>query len=214
MASGGPKKDYRTNESIYPADKAIEAFPGAWFLPKNFTCKATGVKLTQAKLIIAEDPEQDGKKEIYLKGKEPVLKPTATPDMIDSRVAAVPDSNMRTSDRAFQIEGNQAARGSTAASPSKSHYGAGAVGVETAIHAPDSAMRTSDRKFAIAGKGQTRDCKDQGSTSQYGAGALAVETVHETETKNKPAVTVQNVNMQERRNNGTGEYRGATGEEQ
>ena len=207
------QKDYRTGESIYPADKAIEAFAGAWFLPKNYTCKATGVKLTSAKLIIANDPENEGKKEIYLKGKEPVIKPTATPDMIDSRVAAVPDSNMRTSDRAFQIEGNQGAKGSATASPSKSHYGAGAVGVETAIHAPDSAMRTSDRKFAIAGKGQTRDCKDQGSTSQYGAGSMAVETVADTEKNNKPSVSVQNVNMTERRNNGTADYRGANAEE-
>lgn len=210
MASGGPKKDYRTGESIYPADKAVECFKGAWYLPKNMTCFATGVKVTTKSLVIATNEE--GKEEIYLRGKEPVLKPTATPDVIDSRVAAVPDSNMRTSDRNFSIEGNQAARGTQEASPSKSSYGAGAVSVETAAHAPDSAMRTSDRKFNIAGKGQTRDSRDQGSESSYGAGALGVDNVKNIETNNKPAVTVNNVNMMERRQNGTETYMGADGE--
>merc|ERR1719198_515382 len=126
-------------------------------------------------MIIALD--DTGKKEIYLRGKEPVLAPTQVPSVIDSRVAAVPDAGKNTSDRAFVIAGNASAKGSAQAEQAASHYGAGAVAVETAANVPDSAMRTSDRKFNIAGKGQTRDAKDQSSTSQYGAGAVLVETV-------------------------------------
>jgi hypothetical protein len=57
-------------------------------------------------------------------------------DVVASRVAAVPDSSMRTTDRKFNIAGQGATRGTAGDEHSGSSYGAGAVGVETATNAP------------------------------------------------------------------------------
>ena len=40
-----------------------------------FTCKATGTKLTLRTATVGVDPET-GEKDVYLKGKEPVIKPS------------------------------------------------------------------------------------------------------------------------------------------
>jgi hypothetical protein len=57
-------------------------------------------------------------------------------DVIAERVAAVPDSSMRTTDRKFNIAGQGATRGTSGDEHSGSNYGAGAVGVVTATSAP------------------------------------------------------------------------------
>lgn len=103
------------------------------FHPATFTCKATGAKLTLKTCVIGEDA--DGRKDVYLAGQEPKLKPTPSQSVIDSRVASVPDSNMRTSDRMFNVAGKGANRGAVGEDPG-SKYGDGSVQVTTAINAP------------------------------------------------------------------------------
>ena len=70
-------------------------------------------------------------------------------DVITERVGAVPDANMRSTDRMFNTSGKQAERG-TRGEDAGSAYGQAAVAVETQINSPDSNMRTNDRKFKIA----------------------------------------------------------------
>ena len=136
----------------------------------------------------------DGK--IYLRGKEPDAKHTAVADVVDDRVKAVPDANMRTTDRAFQIAGNQSARGAASAADAAPNVGVDAISIQTAVNNPDPNMRTGDRKFAIA---------DGAGASAYGAGALHVETV---KSSPKKPTTVQNANMMEKLHNGTDGYTG------
>lgn len=112
---------------MYPGDNPIQ-LAGLTFMPQYFTCALTGVKLTLKTVTV-----HDG--EVYLKGKEPNLKPTQVGNVIDERVARVPDSNMRTSDRMFNVAGKATARGCTDADAGSS-YGAGAVVVDTQIAAP------------------------------------------------------------------------------
>jgi len=203
MATGGAKTCYRSGKTILPMDRYVE-YQKMCFLPAHFKCAATGVALTIKTCQSGSDPES-GKVDVYLMGQEPKAKPTPCTDINDARVMAVPDSNMTTNARMFNIAGKGAERGATGADLG-SNYGQGAVGVVTQTTVPDSAMRTSDRKFNIAGKGDTRDSKDQTSTSQYGFDAVAVDTIVNTD---KPPVTVQNVNMSEKRNNGVDVYRNA-----
>merc|ERR1711988_892537 len=73
--------------------------------------------------------------EVYLRGKEPEVKPNQVEDVITQRVAAVPDANMRTSDRVFNVAGKGAERGATG-SDMGSSYGTGAVVVDKQINAP------------------------------------------------------------------------------
>lgn len=113
---------------MYAADNAVQ-FCGLTFLPQHFTCAATGVKLTH------KTARKSPNGEVYLAGKEPELKPNQVVDVIAERVAAVPDSNMRTTDRKFNVAGKGASRGCTDADAG-SNYGAGAVVVDTQISAP------------------------------------------------------------------------------
>jgi len=75
--------------------------------------------------------------------------PSAVPDVITARVGVVPDANMRTADRMFNVAGKQANRGATG-DDQGSNYGQGAVAVETQTNTPDHCMNTQDRKFKIA----------------------------------------------------------------
>jgi len=183
-------------------DKYV-TYQGMDFLPAHFTCAATGVKLTLKTVTSHVDAE--GKKDVYQIGKAPVVAPTPTKDMNDARVTSVPDSNFNSNARMLNYAGKGAERGSNAPDIG-SNYGLDAVSVKTQTSVPDSVMRTSDRKFMIAGRNDTRDSKDQTSTSQYGPGAVALETIANTE---KPPTTVQNVNLMEKRHNGTTTYKNA-----
>jgi hypothetical protein len=59
--------------TVYAADNPIR-IGGLVFMPAHFTCKATGVKLTlKSCTIFGEGAEKD----VYVKGKQPVVKPTA-----------------------------------------------------------------------------------------------------------------------------------------
>lgn len=73
---------------------------------------------------------------MYLRGKEPWVKPNQVNDVITERVGQVPDANMRSSDRMFNVAGKQANRGAAGGVDSGSAYGAGAVGVENQVNAP------------------------------------------------------------------------------
>lgn len=105
------------------------------FHPGSFTCKATGVKVSLKTAVICTDPAT-GSNDIYLRGKEPLIKPTATKSVLDDRVTSVPDANMRTTDRHFNIAGKNAERGAAGGSDLGSAYGTDAVVVTTQSNAP------------------------------------------------------------------------------
>lgn len=117
---------------VYAADNPVR-IGGMVFHPAHFTCKATGTKLTLKTAVIGEE---DGAKDVYLRGKEPVLKPKQVVDVITERVSQVPDSNMRTSDRVFNIANNGGVRGAAGSTNAGSQYGVGAVLVSTQQAAP------------------------------------------------------------------------------
>jgi len=216
MASGGKKECKRCGSAIYPADKHYinsfgvgKAKQTTYFHKKStcFTCASTGVMLKE-KTLVAFDGE------IYLRGKEPGhsdgnmfgMKPTQVPDVVDDRVGAVPDSNMRSTDRMFNVAGKQADRG-TKGEDLGSAYGVDGVAVVTQTTVPDSNMRTGDRKFNIAGKAADRSAKDADQGSNYGLDGQITQRVVNVV---KPATWVQNANQMERRHNGTDQYRGVT----
>lgn len=123
----------RCGKPTYAAENPVR-IGGMTFHPGCFTCAATGTKLTLKTARIAEDPETK-EKNVYVDGKEPVLKPHQVLDINAERVSKVPDSNMNTSNRKFNIAGKAAGRGATDADLG-SNYGSGAVAVETATKAP------------------------------------------------------------------------------
>jgi len=112
------------------------------FHPGHFTCKATGVKVSLKTCTIGTDPA-NGEKDIYLRGKEPWLHNHANqvPDVIETRVGAVPDSNMRTTDRKFNVAGKHEHRGATDADLG-SNYGHGSVAVvnQTTVTKPSTTI--------------------------------------------------------------------------
>lgn len=114
---------------VYAADNPVR-IGGMVFHPGHFTCKATGVKVSLKTCTLGTDPA-NGEKDIYLRGKEPWLHnpQNQVADVIHERVQAVPDSNMRTTDRKFNVAGKAAARGATDADLG-SGYGVGAVAVD------------------------------------------------------------------------------------
>ena len=116
-----------------------------------FTCAATGVRIT---LRTATVSEVDGVKDVYLSnseaksslgayshGKEPELKPNQVEDVIIARVGAVPDANMRTTDRKFNVAGKAKERGCTDADLG-SGYGVEAVVVtnQTTVTKPPTTV--------------------------------------------------------------------------
>ena len=123
-----PETCHRSGKNIYPADNPIRV-AGLSFLPQHFTCKATGTRLSLKTYVAAEG-------DVYLKGKEPVKKPTPTASVVDDRVAAVPDSAMRTTDRMFNVAGKGQNRGAAGGQDAGSSYGDAALGVQTAVAAP------------------------------------------------------------------------------
>lgn len=215
MASGGKKVCRRSGKTIYPADKYEGPIQGIitgkreneqlYYLKAHFTCASTGTKLTMKTYV-----QQDG--DVYLKGKEPGFaegnrfgqKPNQVSDVITDRVAAVPDANMRSTDRMFNVAGKQAHRG-TGGEDLGSGYGVEAVAVVTQTSVSDSNMRTTDRKLNIAGTGETRHAKDEHQGSNYGMDGQIVQRVVNVV---KPATWVQNANQLERRHNGSDLYRG------
>jgi hypothetical protein len=128
---------HRSGMKVYAADNPVR-IGGMVFHPSHFTCKATGVKLSLKTAIIATDPATT-EKDMYLRGKEPWIKPNQVDDVITQRVKAVPDANMRTSDRMFNVAGKGENRG-TAGADLGSSYGAGAQVIETQVHAPKPPM--------------------------------------------------------------------------
>jgi len=120
---------HRSGTKVYAADNPVR-IGGMVFNPRFFTCKATGVKVTRKTCTISTDPAT-GEKDVYLRGKEPWLHNHANQvaDVISDRVGAVPDSNMRTTDRKFNVAGKAKDRGATDADLG-SNYGVGAVAVE------------------------------------------------------------------------------------
>jgi len=214
MASGSKKICKRCEKVIFPADKHYintfgvgKAKQTTYFHKTSacFTCASTGVQLKEKTLV-----NVDG--ELYLRGKEPgfsdgnryAMKPTAVPDVIDDRVGAVPDANMRSTDRMFNVAGKQAHRGTTGEDQG-SAYGVDGVGVVTQTSVPDANMRTGDRKFNIAGKAGARHAKDADQGSNYGQEGQIQQRVANIV---KPPTNVQNANLLEVRHNGTDLYRG------
>eukprot|EP00035_Acanthoeca_spectabilis_P005598 m.115488 g.115488 ORF g.115488 m.115488 type:complete len:260 (+) comp13094_c0_seq3:72-851(+) len=125
---------HRSGQKVYAADNPVR-IGGLVFHPGHFTCKATGTKLTLKNCVIGTDPE-NGEKDVYLRGKEPWHKPHQVMGVNDDRVANVPDSAMRTTDRKFNIAGQGETRGGADDEHHGSSYGAGAVAMETALNAP------------------------------------------------------------------------------
>lgn len=197
MASGGVKVCHRTGKKIYPADKKFEIknLKEIWyFSTAGFTCKNTGVKLTMKSYVVHDQ-------DVYLRGKEPVDKPTPVKDVIDSRVAAVPDANFATGDRMFNIAGKQAHRGTTGEDLGSS-YGEGAVGVVTQTTVPDHIMRTSDQAFVIAGNAGKKASTQQMPGSNYGLDGQVMDT--QVNVVKPAAVGIDNVDMKQIRHNGIG----------
>eukprot|EP00035_Acanthoeca_spectabilis_P005601 m.115513 g.115513 ORF g.115513 m.115513 type:complete len:259 (+) comp13094_c0_seq6:72-848(+) len=124
---------HRSGQKVYAADNPVR-IGGLVFHPGHFTCKATGTKLTLKNCVIGTDPETN-EKDVYLRGKEPWLKPNQVSDVITDRVKNVPDPSMRTTDRKFNIAGKGDTRG-VDEDHAGSNYGAGALGVTTAMNAP------------------------------------------------------------------------------
>lgn len=124
---------HRSGMKVYAADNPIR-IGGMVFHPSHFTCKATGVKMTLKTAVIATDPATE-EKDMYLRGKEPWIKPNQVVDVVTARVGAVPDANMRSTDRMFNVAGKAADRGTHGADLGSS-YGAGAQVIETQTHAP------------------------------------------------------------------------------
>lgn len=190
---------HRTGKKIYPADKKFEIknLKEIWhFSSPGFTCKNTGARLTMKSYVVFEG-------EVYLRGKEPIAKPTPVKDVIDSRVEAVPDANFSTGDRMFNIAGKQAHRGTTGEDLG-SAYGVTAVGVVTQTTVPDGNFRTSDRKFVIAGQATTGRGHTDGETlpgSNYGLDGQVMDTQVNV-VKPPPLGRVDNVAMHEIRHNG------------
>lgn len=150
--------------------------------------------------------DAEGNRDVYLRGKDPqsilaenrAVKPTPTPDAIDQRVAAVPDSNMNTNDRKFNIAGKAEARGCTDADAG-SQYGLQSVAVVTQSTVPDSNMRTNDRKFNIAGKAEHRGNTDADQGNNYGLDGKVLQT----QLKSPQAATkINNINLREQMHNG------------
>jgi len=185
---------HRSGKTIYPADKQIN-FGGFDFLATHFTCASTGTRLN-----LKTATKIDG--EVYLRGEVGAALGAASgkvmmdtnkgcsgvADVNTERVGAVPDSNMRTESRMFNIAGKAAERG-TKGEDQGSAYGTGAVVVDTQINSPDSNMRTNDRKFKIA------DVEG----SNYGIDGQVLDTQTNID---RPPTSVFNVNMQEKRHNG------------
>ena len=154
------KTCHRSGQTIYPADKQVHFGPdgdkGFDFLHVNFTCKSTGTRLTLKTAVMI-----DG--EVYLRGEcgavlgagsgKVLMDTNPTPsgviDVNGERVGEVPDANMKTNSRMFNIAGKQEHRG-TKGEDQGSNYGEGAVAVETAVNNPDPGMRTDARRFHIA----------------------------------------------------------------
>ena len=136
---------HRSGAKCYPGggDKTV-AIGGMTFLLGHFTCKKTGTKLTLKTATIATDPVT-GEKDVYLRGEGPGYGTSKEPwqhqhanqvaDAIETRVKAVPDSNMRSNDRMFNTSGKQANRGAQG-EDAGSNYGQGAVVVDTQVNAP------------------------------------------------------------------------------
>jgi len=191
---------HRSGKTIYPADKQIN-FGGFDFLATHFTCASTGTRLNLKTATSIEG-------EVYLRGEVGAALGAASgkvmmdtnkgcsgiADVITERVNAVPDANMRTSDRMFNTSGKQAERG-TRGEDAGSAYGQAAVAVETQINSPDSNMRTNDRKFHIADV--------EGSNYDLNAKVLDTQT-----NIDRPPTAVFNVNQQEIRHNGVDKYTG------
>jgi hypothetical protein len=130
---------HRSGQKVYAADRPIR-IGGLVFNPTHFTCKATGTKLTLRTAKIATDPET-GANDVYLEGKQPLIKPNQVIDVITERVGAVPDANMRTTDRKFNVAGKAAVRGCTDADLG-SGYGVEAVVVtnQTTVTKPPTTV--------------------------------------------------------------------------
>lgn len=201
-------KCHRSGKSVYAADRpvTVDGPDGErWtFLPQNFTCAQTGTKLTLKTYVVYD-------KEVYIKdysiksGKQPDAGASAVADQITDRVMAVPDSNMRSSDRMLNIAGKQAAKACTTEDPG-STYGSGAKDVVRQMTVPDANMRTSDRVFQTTGNQAARGFTTaNGAGSAYGGDALEVKTKIGVV---KPPVTVNNIDLKEMRHNGTDAYTG------
>jgi len=124
---------HRSGKKVFAADGPVR-IGGMVFDPRHFTCKATGVKLTLKSAVIGTDVETN-EKDVYLRGKEPVLRPNQVMDVVSERVSNVPDANMRTSDRMFNVAGKGQLRG-TGGADAGSNYGDGAVAIKTQTSAP------------------------------------------------------------------------------
>jgi len=209
MASGKAKVCHRTGKKIYPADKSYEVknLKETWYFSSaGFSCKSTGARLTMKSYVVFED-------EVYLRGKEPIAKPTQVPDVIDSRVAVVPDANFRTDDRMFNVAGKQAARG-TKGEDLGSAYGTDAVSIKTQTSVPDHIHRDSDQKFVIAGNAGLKASTQVMPGSNYGLDGQVMDT--QVNVVKPAAVGIDNVDMKQIRHNGLGEgnlYTGVKGDE-
>merc|ERR1712146_310631 len=118
---------------VYAADNPVR-IGGLVFHPGHFTCKATGPSLpfAPARSGLTRKPAR----RTCTSRARFQSKPHQVVDVVTQRVGAVPDSNMRTTDRKFNIAGQAATRGAAGDEHHGSNYGAGAVAVETASSAP------------------------------------------------------------------------------
>jgi hypothetical protein len=189
---------HRTGKKIYPADKKFEVknLKETWYFSSaGFTCKTTNARLTMKTYVVFED-------EVYLRGKEPIAKPTQVKDVIDDRVAVVPDSTMRTGDRMFNTAGKQAHRG-TKGDDLGSAYGVEAVGVVTQTSVPDHGHRDSDQKFVIAGNAGKKASTQEMPGSNYGIDGQVMDT--QINVVKPAAKGIDNVDMKQIRHNGLGD---------
>jgi hypothetical protein len=135
-----PNACKRCGKTVYAAENPV-SIGGMKFHLACFTCATTGTKLTRRTATVSKDA--NGQNDVYMSnseaksslgayshGKEPEIKPDQVVDVITARVAVVPDANMRTTDRKFNVAGKAVERGCIDADQG-SAYGEGSVGVVT-----------------------------------------------------------------------------------
>ena len=168
---------HRSGTKVYAADNPVR-IGGMVFNPRFFTCKETGVKVTRKTCTISTDPAT-GEKDVYMRGKEPWLHnhQNQVSDVIADRVGAVPDSNMRTTDRKFNVAGKAADRGCTDADLG-SGYGATAVAVvnQTTVTKPSTTVNNINLTEKLHnGTGESSGLKIGSYTQTTGEAAAAAE---------------------------------------
>jgi hypothetical protein len=182
-SSNNPNACRRCGKTVYAAESPIK-IAGLVFHKKCFTDPNTGTLLSLRTATIGVD--SNGDKDVFLSGSEsksslgpastphkPYIPPNQVEDVITARVGSVPDSNMRTTDRKFNVAGKAEDRSCRDADMG-SAYGTDAVGVinQTTVDKPPTTVQNANLKEKLHNGKHYRGAseQDQADTgSAYGA---------------------------------------------